>query len=108
VTAACEGRRVHVARVTAPAEWRAIVVLPTEPLATSKARAVLPSSYSRADVVTNIQSAALLGLAFAEGRGIYCASRCGIAFINPTGRRSARNCRGCCLWRERTAFWERR
>jgi homoserine kinase len=45
------------------------VVLPTEPLATSKARAVLPSSYSRADVVTNIQSAALLGLAFAEGRG---------------------------------------
>ena len=69
VTAACEGRRVHVARVTAPAEWRAIVVLPTEPLATSKARAVLPSSYSRADVVTNIQSAALLGLAFAEGRG---------------------------------------
>ncbi len=33
---------VHVARVIPPAEWRAIVVLPTEPLATSKARAVLP------------------------------------------------------------------
>jgi homoserine kinase len=69
VAAACEGRRVHVARVAPPAEWRAIVVLPTEPLATSKARALLPATYSRADVVANIQSAALLGLAFAQGRG---------------------------------------
>jgi homoserine kinase len=65
----CESRRVQVARVEAPAEWRAIVVLPNEPLATSKARAMLPDSYSRADAVANIQSAALLGLAFAQGRG---------------------------------------
>ena len=28
VTAACEGRQVHVARVVPPEEWRAIVVLP--------------------------------------------------------------------------------
>jgi homoserine kinase len=73
VAAACEGdcddRRVHGSRVEPPAEWRAIVVLPTEPLATSKARAMLPDSYSRADAVANIQSAALLGLAFAQGRG---------------------------------------
>ena len=69
VTAACEGRRVHVARVAPPAEWRAIVVLPAEPLATSKARAMLPECYPRADVVANIQSAALLGLAFAQARG---------------------------------------
>jgi homoserine kinase len=69
VAAFSEGRRVHVARVVPPAEWRAIVVLPAEPLATSKARAMLPDSYSRADVVANIQSAALLGLAFAQGRG---------------------------------------
>jgi homoserine kinase len=68
VAAACEGRRVYVARVAPPAEWRAIVVLPTEPLATSKARALLPATYSRADVVANIQSAALLGLAFAQER----------------------------------------
>jgi homoserine kinase len=68
VVAACEGRRVHVARVAPPAEWRAIVVLPTEPLATSKARALLPATYSRADVVANIQSVALLGLAFAQAR----------------------------------------
>ena len=68
VTAAFEGRTVHVARVTPPAEWRAIVVLPTEPLATSKARAMLPECYPREDAVANIQSAALLGMAFAQGR----------------------------------------
>jgi homoserine kinase len=68
VTAACEGRTVHVARVVPPAEWRAIVVLQPDPLPTSKARAVLPDCYPRADVVSNIQSAALLGLAFAQGR----------------------------------------
>jgi homoserine kinase len=69
VAAASEGRRVHVARVVPPEAWRAIVVLPSEPLATSHARAVLPESYSREDAVANIQSAALLGLAFAQGRG---------------------------------------
>jgi homoserine kinase len=69
VSAANEGRKVHAARVIPPAEWRAIVVLPSEPLPTSEARAVLPDSYGRYDVVVNIQSAALLGLAFAQGRG---------------------------------------
>jgi homoserine kinase len=69
VVAACEGKRVHAARVEPPANWRAMVVLPTAPLATSKARAVLPERYSRADAVANIQAASLLGLAFAQGRG---------------------------------------
>jgi homoserine kinase len=69
VTAAREGRTVHVVRVVPSAEWRAMVVLPAEPLSTSKARAVLPATYSREDVVANIQSAALLGLAFAQARG---------------------------------------
>ncbi|MGA9673097.1 MAG: homoserine kinase [Terracidiphilus sp.] len=69
VTAAREGGKVHVARVVPPAEWRAIVVLPADPLPTSKARAMLPATYSRADVVANIQSVSVLGLAFAQGRG---------------------------------------
>jgi homoserine kinase len=68
VTAAREGRTVYAARVRPPTSWRAIVVLPADPLATSKARAVLPGSYSRADTVANIQSVALLGLAFAQER----------------------------------------
>jgi homoserine kinase len=69
VAAASEGRKVHAARVTPPAEWRAIVVLPAEPLATSSARAMLPERYDRGDVVANIQAVSLLGLAFAQGRG---------------------------------------
>jgi homoserine kinase len=68
ISAASEGRAVHFAHVEPPADWRAIVVLPAEPLATSKARAVLPDSYPRADAVANTQAVALLGLAFAQGR----------------------------------------
>ena len=69
VMAATEGAGTHVAQVAPPAGWRPIVVLPDQPLATSKARAALPSSYPRADVVANIQSSGLLGLAFAQARG---------------------------------------
>ena len=69
VTATTEGPKVHVVRVDPPAQWRVILALPLQPLATSKARAVLPDCYSRAEVVTNIQSVALLGLAFAQARG---------------------------------------
>jgi len=68
VATACEGSQVHVAHVEPPAEWRAIVALPSEPLATSKARAMLPECYPREDVVANIQSAALLGMAFGQAR----------------------------------------
>lgn len=68
VAAATNADGVHVARVIPPKEWRAIIVLPNEPLATSKARAVLPDSYGREDVVANLQAAAMLGLAFAQGR----------------------------------------
>lgn len=69
VATACEGRTPHVARVEPPAQWRAIVVLPDKSLSTRLAREVLPEKYSRTDAVANIQSAALLGLAFAQGRG---------------------------------------
>ncbi len=69
VTAVCEGTRVHIARIDAPSEWRAIVALPQEPLSTTKARAVLPASFPIEDVVANLQSVAVLGLAFAQARG---------------------------------------
>jgi homoserine kinase len=68
VTAAMEGKRVHVARVNPPAAWRPILVLPQHPLSTSKARAALPESFPQGDVIQNIQSASLLGLAFAQAR----------------------------------------
>jgi len=69
ISAASEGRAIRYARVIPPAAWRAIVVMPAEPLATSKARAVLPLVYSREDVIANLQAVSLLGLAFAQGRG---------------------------------------
>lgn len=69
VVAAMEGRKLHAARVDPPTDWRAMVVLPANPLPTSKARGVLPTEFSRADTVANIQAASLLGLAFAHNRG---------------------------------------
>lgn len=68
VIAACEGETVHAARVEPPPAWRALVVMPDQSLATSKARAVLPERYSREDAVANVQAASLLGLAFVQGR----------------------------------------
>jgi homoserine kinase len=68
VAAVCEGTKVQVARTDPPAGWRAIVALPREPLSTSKARAVLPASFPLEDVVANLQSVAVLALAFSQGR----------------------------------------
>ena len=69
VIAACEGNTVHAARVEPPPAWRALVAIPDQSLATSKARSVLPERYTRSDAVANIQAASLLGLAFAQNRG---------------------------------------
>lgn len=62
------GKQITIARVDPPAAWRALVAIPDASLATSEARAVLPSMYTRADVVANLQAASLLGLAFAQSR----------------------------------------
>ncbi|MGH7642309.1 MAG: homoserine kinase [Candidatus Dormibacteria bacterium] len=43
-----------------PRDLEFVVVIPDRPLATSKSRAVLPDSYSRADAVHNLQRTALL------------------------------------------------
>jgi homoserine kinase len=49
--------------------WNLFIALPSVSLATEKARALLPATYSRADAVANIQSTALLVSAFALNRG---------------------------------------
>jgi homoserine kinase len=49
-------------------DWALLLVLPKASLATSKARALLPATYSRQDAVANIQSTALLVAAFAQDR----------------------------------------
>jgi homoserine kinase len=48
--------------------WRLLLALPSSSLATVKARALLPPTYSRADAVANVQNVALLVAAFAQGR----------------------------------------
>jgi homoserine kinase len=49
--------------------WSLFLALPSASLATEKARALLPATYSREDAVANIQATALLVAAFAQGRG---------------------------------------
>lgn len=49
-----------------PIDWQMLVVIQPTPLSTSKARALLPDRYTRADTVFNVQRAALLTAAFAS------------------------------------------
>jgi homoserine kinase len=61
--------QVHVARIEIPQHWSAVVVFPRDPVRTEESRKVLPSHYSRADVVENLQHCSLLVAAFASGNG---------------------------------------
>lgn len=62
------GRGVTTATVGRNLSWRLLLALPSASLATEKARALLPATYSRADVVANLQATSLLVAAFAQGR----------------------------------------
>lgn len=68
VASAQDGDGVQAVSLRLPAEWRAVIVMPDRPLATTASRAVLPESYARKDVVANLQRVALLAVAFATGR----------------------------------------
>jgi homoserine kinase len=67
--ATLENNAVHAATIQPPSDWRILLALPQVPLATTKARAMLPATYTREDAVANIQRASLLTAAFALGRG---------------------------------------
>ncbi len=66
VIAASGEPNAHV-RVRMPRELRALVVVPNVDFPTRAARAMLPDSYARGDVVFTAQRAALLGAALASG-----------------------------------------
>jgi homoserine kinase len=68
VASALEGDLVQAISIAPPREWRAIIVMPDRPLATPASRTVLPSTWSRPDVVANLQRVALLTAAFATGK----------------------------------------
>ena len=58
----------QVARIVPKGKWPLILAVPPEPLSTEEARRVLPTQYSRADAVTNIQNSMLLLAALVQGR----------------------------------------
>jgi homoserine kinase len=80
--AACWMGGLTVARMSGPAgdgeaqvacirpkgKWPLLLAVPSESLATEKARGVLPAQYSRADAVINVQNSMLLLAAFVQGR----------------------------------------
>jgi homoserine kinase len=68
LTIVATGKQQAIVSIPPPSSWRALLVLPETPVATSEARSMLPQSYEREDVVLNIQCAALLTAAFALGR----------------------------------------
>jgi len=57
----------HAVRLELPSNYGVAVVVPDFPLPTEHARAVLPPSYSREDVVFNVQRSALLIAALCTG-----------------------------------------
>ncbi len=65
---AMSGSAVVTATCGQNVNWRLILALPKTSLSTTKARAMLPESYSRADAVANVQNTALLVAAFALER----------------------------------------
>jgi homoserine kinase len=66
-SALASGGVAHAVRLELPERYSVSVIVPDFALATSKARSVLPETYTKADVVFNIQRTALLIAALATG-----------------------------------------
>jgi homoserine kinase len=58
----------QVACIRPKGKWPLLLAIPDQPLSTEEARRVLPTQYSRADAVINIQNSMLLLAAFTQGR----------------------------------------
>jgi homoserine kinase len=63
-----EGERVLAYSCPVPEDLQLVLVVPNYALATKEARAVLPSQYSRADAVYNLQRATVLAAQFFSGK----------------------------------------
>jgi homoserine kinase len=61
------GEQLTTATFAGDPAWQMILAMPWQGLSTAKARAMLPERYTRADAVFNVQRAALLTAAFAQG-----------------------------------------
>jgi homoserine kinase len=58
----------QIARIIPKGNWPLLLAVPDASLPTEEARKVLPTQYSRADAVTNVQNSMLLLAAFVQGR----------------------------------------
>jgi homoserine kinase len=63
-----EGERVIAYSCPVPEDLQLVLVVPNYALATEEARAVLPSQYSRADAIHNLQRATVLAAQFFSGK----------------------------------------
>ncbi|MGD0009147.1 MAG: homoserine kinase [Terriglobia bacterium] len=63
-----EGERVLAYSCPVPEDLELVLVVPNYALATEEARAVLPSQYSRADAIYNLQRATVLAAQFFSGK----------------------------------------
>ena len=63
----CDEAEAQVARFVPKGKWPLMLAIPEQPLATERAREVLPQEYSRADAVANIQNSMLLLAALFQG-----------------------------------------
>jgi homoserine kinase len=68
LTVAAGAEPLAIVSIPPPPHWRAFLVLPETPVATAKARSMLPQSYVRQDVVSSLQNVALLTAAFSLNR----------------------------------------
>jgi homoserine kinase len=64
----------QIARIQPKGKWPLLLVVPPEALSTEEARRVLPTQYSRADAVANVQNSMLLLAAFMQGKPRLLAS----------------------------------
>lgn len=66
-----ENGNVVAERIDIPSQWKGVVAIPDFELHTEKARAVLPASYGRSDVVHNIGAVSFLMAAFMYNKPEY-------------------------------------
>lgn len=58
----------HVVGIRPKGKWPLLLAVPEQSLSTEEARRVLPTQYSRADAITNVQNSMLLLAVFTQGR----------------------------------------
>jgi homoserine kinase len=83
VASAFDGEEVRAISIASPRDWRAVIAMPDQPLGTMASRGFLPGTYTRKDVIENLQRAVLLTAAFATGRADAIATGMGDRLHQP-------------------------